>query len=99
MKEERTYYVYILSNKKNGVLYIGVTNSIFARNFQHKSRQNQNSFTTKYNINKVIYFEIYQYVNEAIIREKQLKNWRRQWKIKLIEEENPEWSDLANDIK
>ena len=74
MKEEKQYYVYILASKRNGTLYIGVTNDLFNRSFQHKLKQNPNSFTAKYNVNKLVYFGEYQYIQDAILKEKQLKN-------------------------
>ena len=94
MKREYLFYVYILTSQRNGTLYIGVTNNLFARTFQHKLKDNPNSFTAKYNIDKLVYFETFQYVNDAIEREKQMKKWERKWKIRLIESENPTWSDL-----
>ncbi|WP_179007917.1 GIY-YIG nuclease family protein [Winogradskyella forsetii] len=90
------YYVYILSNKKNGTLYIGVTNDLERRMIEHKNKLVE-GFTSKYNLNKLMYFESFQYVNDAIKREKQLKNWNRQWKIDLIEEANINWIDLSKD--
>ncbi|AEH02180.1 GIY-YIG nuclease family protein [Lacinutrix sp. 5H-3-7-4] len=89
------YYMYILSNKKNGTLYIGVTNDLERRIFEHKKKLVE-GFTKKYGLNKLIYFEQFQYVNDAIKREKQLKNWNRSWKIKLIEKENKDWTDLSS---
>jgi len=80
------YYVYLLSSKKNGTLYIGVTNDLERRMFEHKNKL-VSGFTAKYNVNKLMYFEDFQYVNDALKREKQLKNWNRQWKIDLIEKE------------
>jgi putative endonuclease len=97
MYKERYYYVYILTNKKDGTLYIGVTNDLSNRNFQHKIKLNKNSFTAKYNIHKLVYYEIFTDVYDAIAREKQLKNWHRQWKINLIEKDNPCWRDLFDD--
>ena len=99
MKEERNYYVYILASKRNGTLYIGVTNNLLNRSFQHKTKENKNSFTAKYNVNRLVYCEVFSEISTAIAREKQLKNWRREWKIKLIEEENPTWRDLFNDFQ
>ena len=84
MMQERKYYVYIVSNKRNGTLYVGVTNSIFHRDLQHKFKENKNSFTAEHDINKLVYYEIYSNINAAIQREKQLKKWRREWKIALI---------------
>lgn len=98
MKERKRYYVYILANKRNGTLYMGVTNNLFNRNFQHKIKLNKNSFTAKYNIDKLVYFETYGYIQDAIAREKQLKRWRREWKLKLIEKDNPTWRDLFKDF-
>ena len=89
------YTVYILSNKKNGVLYIGGTGGIEDRLRRHRSGEGS-KFTKKYQAHLLVYFEGFQYINDAIAREKQLKNWHRQWKINLIETENPEWLDLAN---
>ena len=90
------YYVYIITNKKNGNLYIGMSNDLERRIFEHKKKLIA-GFTKKYGLNKLVYFEQYQYVNDAILREKRLKKWKRQWKINLIEEENPNWNDLAID--
>jgi putative endonuclease len=77
MGEKKQYYIYILASKRNGTLYIGVTNNLFNRSFQHKIKQNKNSFAAKYNIDKLVYYEVYAYISEAIAREKQLKNWKR----------------------
>ncbi len=90
-------YVYILSNNTNNVLYIGVTNDLIRRIYEHKEKIIA-GFTQKYNVNKLIYFEIYEDIEQAIIREKQLKNWHRAWKIKLIKEHNPEFNDLYEQI-
>ena len=81
---------------KNGTLYIGVTNDLERRMVEHKNKLVE-GFTSKYGLTKLIYFESFQYVNDAIIREKQLKNWNRQWKIDLIEDENVDWIDLSKD--
>lgn len=86
------YYVYILSNQTNTVLYIGVTNDLHRRLYEHKSGQ-INGFTQKYHIHKLVYFEEYTEVNYAIAREKQLKNWVRSKKNRLIETQNPNWND------
>lgn len=86
------YYVYILSNQTNTVLYIGVTNDLHRRLYEHKSGQ-INGFTQKYHIHKLVYFEENTEVNYAIAREKQLKNWVRSKKNRLIETQNPNWND------
>ncbi|WP_298552703.1 GIY-YIG nuclease family protein [uncultured Algibacter sp.] len=95
-KNIHQYYLYILSNKKNGTLYIGVTNDLERRMFEHKNKLVE-GFTEKYGLDKLIYFETYQYVNDAIKREKNMKKWKRQWKINLIDEENSSWEDLSAD--
>jgi putative endonuclease len=99
MRNEKCYYVYIMTNKRNGTLYIGVTNSLFRRSSDHKEKRNKNSFTDKYNIKRLVYYEVYQYVKDAILREKQMKKWNREWKIKLIEKENSSWRDLFYDMQ
>lgn len=87
-------YVYIITNKPKGTLYIGVTNSVQRRFFEHSNTRNLGSFSDKYHLNKLVYFEQTQSISDAIAREKQLKNWNRAWKIELIEKMNPEWLDL-----
>ena len=88
------YYVYILASKARGTLYIGVTNDLSVRYFQHKA-QMPGSFTAKYHVNELVYYESTEDIEAAIRREKQLKNWHRQWKINLIESVNPTWRDLS----
>lgn len=90
------YYTYIITNKKDGVLYIGVTNNIERRITEHK-RGSTKGFSKRYNLDKLVYFETHQYINDAIKREKNMKKWKREWKIKLIEKNNPNWEDLAKD--
>ncbi len=87
------YWVYIIKNKAKGVLYIGVTGGIDDRMEKHKLGEGSN-FASKYKLTRLVYFEEFQYIEDAILREKQLKNWHRQWKINLIEESNPDWNDL-----
>ena len=90
------YYPYILTNKTCGTLYIGVTNDLERRMFEHKNKLVR-GFTSRYRLNKLLYFETYQYVEDAIRREKNMKKWKRQWKIDLIEKDNPNWKDLSKD--
>ena len=90
------YYVYILSNKNNNVLYTGVTNNLERRMLEHKSKLNA-GFTSKFNCSKLLYFEEFQWVDEAIAREKQIKVGSRFKKIELINSFNPDWEDLSND--
>ena len=87
------YYAYILTNKSNKVLYIGVTNDLERRCYEHKSKKIK-GFTQKYNVHKLIYYESYDFVDLAIAREKQIKGYSRTKKINLINEFNPEWKDL-----
>ncbi|MEM1001410.1 MAG: GIY-YIG nuclease family protein [Bacteroidota bacterium] len=89
------WYVYIMSNKQNGVIYIGVTDNIDKRIKEHKLKLYPKAFTARYNCDKLIYFEEFENAEEASIREKRFKNWKRDWKVKLIEEMNPSWSDLS----
>ena len=91
------YYVYILASKKNGTLYIGVTNDLIKRVYEHKNDLAE-GFTKKYGVHQLVYFEQTNDVISAITREKQIKKWRRQWKIELIEEKNLEWMDLFLDL-
>jgi putative endonuclease len=92
-----TYYVYILASRRNGTLYIGVTNDLIKRVQDHKKRETK-GFTQKYQVNQLVYFEDTHDVGSAIAREKQLKAWRRAWKLRLIESQNPEWRDLYSEI-
>jgi len=94
MDIDKKYYVYIITNKSNKVLYIGVTNNLERRMFEHKNKLIE-GFSKKYNLNKLVYYEETTDINNAISREKQLKNWHRDWKINLINQSNPEWRDLG----
>ena len=87
------YYIYILANKRNGTLYIGVTSNLVKRVYEHKKNL-VDGFTKKYNIHKLAYYEITSDIESSIRREKQLKKWNRKWKMNLIEKSNPEWIDL-----
>ena len=90
-------YVYIMTNKKNGTLYTGVTSNLKKRVWEHKNHVVA-GFTQKYNLNKLVYFEVLDNEIAAIEREKQVKNWHRDWKIKQINKKNPEWQDLFEEI-
>ena len=87
------YYVYLLASKKHGTLYLGVTNDLVRRGHEHRTKATD-SFTSRYGVNKLVWFEIYDDAITAIARENELKKWRRDWKIRLIEEENPGRMDL-----
>lgn len=85
--------MYILASKKDGVLYTGVTSDLIRRTYEHKT-QAADGFTKQYWVKRLVYYEIYEDAENAILREKRLKKWNRGWKIRLIEEKNPEWKDL-----
>ena len=89
--------VYILASKKNGTLYIGVTSNLIKRVWEHKNNIIV-GFTQKYQVHNLIWYEVHQEMESAIVREKRLKKWRREWKVKLIEKENPQWQDLYSDL-
>ena len=89
----KKYFVYILASKRNGTLYIGVTNNLIRRVYEHRNNL-VSGFTKRYSIHRLVYYEQYDDVVTAIQREKRLKKWNRQWKIELIEKDNPEWIDL-----
>ena len=91
-------YIYILTNRGKTVLYIGVTSNLLQRIAEHKNRKYPKSFTAKYNCDRLIYYEGYNLIQDAIAREKQLKNWRRSWKEDLINKHNPTWRDLYEDL-
>ena len=92
------YFVYILASKRNGTLYIGVTNNLARRISEHKAKLIP-GFTRQYDVSLLIYFETFESVLEARAREHSLKRWRRAWKLKLIEGLNPDWRDLSNELK
>ena len=90
-------YVYLLASGKYGTLYLGVTNDLIRRVYEHKTKAVR-GFTSRYNVNRLVWFEIYDDPTSAIEREKEIKKWRRNWKIALIEENNPNWIDLYAEI-
>ncbi len=92
------YYVYILSNTTNVAIYVGVTNDLIRRVYEHKNHIDPDSYTAKYNIHKLVYFESTSDVKAGIEREKQIKGWNRKRKNKLIETMNPQWKDLYDTI-
>ncbi len=95
--KRKSYYVYILASKKNGTLYVGVTSNLIKRVYLHKQKL-VDGFTKKYDIKILVHYEQYSDINQAILREKRLKRWKRKWKIELIEKNNPLWKDLYYDI-
>lgn len=97
MARDGGYYVYILSSKRNGTLYVGVTNDLVRRIGEHKQGI-ADGFTKRYSIKFLMHFEVFDDVQNAIQREKQMKEWRRAWKVALIEKGNPQWRDLYDEI-
>jgi len=89
----KRYYVYILASRKNGTLYVGVTGNLLARIKQHKDGS-ASKFTKMYGVNRLVYFDETDCISDAVSTEKRLKKWNRAWKIRLIEERNPDWDDL-----
>ncbi len=98
MEYEKQFYVYILASRKNGTLYVGVTSDLLKRVWQHKQHFVK-GFTEKYNVVNLVYYEVHQNAESAITREKRIKKWNRDWKMRLIEEKNPEWKDLYGVIR
>ncbi|HEY0281922.1 MAG TPA: GIY-YIG nuclease family protein [Rhizomicrobium sp.] len=97
MSREYRYFVYMLASKRNGPLYTGVTSDLANRTWQHKSDLIE-GFTKRYGVHRLVWFEEFGDIYEAIAREKQIKGWNRAWKIRLIEKQNPEWRDLYSEI-
>jgi len=91
------YYVYILAGKRNGTLYVGVTKDLVKRCYEHKHDLVE-GFTKKYQVHTLVYYETHDNAIEAIAREKQIKKWNRSWKIRLVEEMNPDWRELYDEI-
>ena len=98
MYRQYSYYVYMLASDRNGTIYIGVTNNLIRRIEEHKERLHNCSFTNKYNVNKLVYYERTNNIGFALYREKQIKKWNRKWKIRLIETDNYEWNDLYDSL-
>jgi len=94
--KNKKYYVYILTNYKNKSIYIGVTDNLERRVYEHKNKSIE-GFSKRYKLKKLVYLEEFKYIREALSREKQLKNWHREWKINLIKNLNPEFLDLARE--
>ena len=90
-------YVYMMASKKNGTLYVGVTSDLVKRVYEHKQGI-VDGFTKKYDIHQLVWYEYHAAISEAILRERQIKKWKRAWKIELIEKNNPLWRDLYDDI-
>ena len=97
MTPEKQPCVYILASERNGTLYIGVTSDLTGRIWQHQNDQGS-QFTKKYSVKQLVYFELHDDMEQAITREKQIKKWNRKWKLRLIEDRNPNWNDLSTEI-
>lgn len=93
----KSFYVYIMTNKRNGTLYTGVTSDLSQRIWEHRNKVGD-GFTKKYDITQLVYYEVFENPEDAISREKALKRWKRSWKIKAIEKRNPEWRDLYDEL-
>lgn len=91
------YFVYIMASKKQGTLYVGVTNDVRKRAFEHKQGLGS-KFTKQYGVNRLVYLESFDQIEFALQREKRMKRWKRAWKIELIERENPDWQDLYSNL-
>ena len=91
------YFVYMMASRCHGTLYIGVTNNLARRVYEHRTKA-QDGFTARYDVARLVWYEAYESINEAIAREKDLKRWRRDWKLKLVEDFNPGWSDLYSTL-
>jgi putative endonuclease len=91
------FYVYFLASGRNGTLYAGVTNDLVRRIYEHKNKV-VHGFTKQYGVDRLVWFEVYDDLTNAIVREKEIKKWRRAWKLRLIERSNPQWVDLYDQI-
>jgi putative endonuclease len=95
--KEHRYFVYLMASKRHGTLYVGVTSDLAGRANEHK-KDLREGFTRKYGVHLLVWFEEYGDVHDAILREKRIKKWRREWKIELIEKMNPDWTDMFEQI-
>jgi putative endonuclease len=93
----KTFYVYILCSKRNGTLYVGVTSDLVKRIYEHKNNLVE-GFTKKYSVHRLAWYETHESAESAITREKQIKKWKRVWKLKMIEQNNPDWNDLFGNL-
>jgi putative endonuclease len=94
---EKQPCVYILASQRNGTLYVGVTRDLARRVFEHKENAIE-GFTKEYGVHTLVFYEFHETMNDAMTREKRIKNWRREWKLQLIEQSNPQWRDLYQDL-
>ena len=94
----KLFFVYMMSNTKHGTIYTGVTSNLRARVWQHKNHEFEGSFSARYDLTRLVWFEAHESAETAITREKRLKDWKRSWKVELIEDTNPRWDDLWDEI-
>ena len=94
---QKQFYVYILASQRNGTLYTGMTSDLVRRVWQHRNGEVE-GFTKQYGVKRLVYYEIHQSAESAITREKQIKKWRRMWKLRIVEKNNPYWNDLYDKI-
>ena len=92
------FYVYMVTNKPHGTLYLGMTDDLNKRAWEHREHIHKGSFSDRYNLESLVWFEVHPSRESAFIRERQMKKWNRSWKIRLIEEQNPDWRDLADTL-
>jgi putative endonuclease len=97
MRREHRYFVYMLASKRNGTLYVGVTSDLTGRTAQHRDAL-IDGFTKKYGVHRLVWFEEFADIYDAVLREKRIKKWRRAWKLELIEKSNSDWNDLLDQI-
>ncbi|MFH1245589.1 MAG: GIY-YIG nuclease family protein [Candidatus Omnitrophota bacterium] len=94
---QKQYYVYMLASRRNGTLYTGVTNDLIRRVYEHKNDLIE-GFSKKYGVHRLVHYELFENIEDAIQREKRIKKWQRTWKLELIEKENPDWNDLYDNL-
>ena len=94
-----TSFVYMIASRKGGILYVGGTADLLHRVFEHKDKAHPKSFTARYNVNRLVWYQEFKDISDAIIHEKRLKRWRRRWKAELIQANNPEWDDLYSMLR
>jgi putative endonuclease len=94
---DKTPVVYIVANRRNGTIYTGVTSDLLGRIYQHRNKTFK-GFTADHDVHRLVWFEVHAEMESAIVREKRIKEWKRAWKLELIEEDNPQWRDLAEDF-
>ncbi len=95
--QDKQFFVYLIASKRNGTLYLGMTNELIRRVYEHKNKITK-GFTDRYDVSQLVWFEVHSDATSAITREKQIKEWKREWKLNLIEKQNPHWRDLYDEL-